>query len=74
MDLIRKMAEKQGEKCELKHESVKAAAESMGINNLSEEAASLLAEDATYRIKQARRQSRYDFEIRLKSGQSCIMI
>jgi len=46
------MAEKQGEKCELKHESVKAAAESMGINNLSEEAASLLAEDATYRIKQ----------------------
>lgn len=46
------MAEKQGEKCELNHESVKAAAESMGINNLSEEAASLLAEDATYRIKQ----------------------
>ena len=46
------MADKQGEKCELNHESVKAAAESVGINNISEEASSLLAEDATYRIKQ----------------------
>ena len=64
------MAEKQGEKCELKHESVKAAAESMGINNLSEEAASLLAEDATYRIKQASHQSRFNAKIRQKSGES----
>jgi len=46
------MADKQLEKSELHSDSVKAAAESMGINNLSEEAASLLTEDATYRIKQ----------------------
>ena len=46
------MADKQMEKLELHTDSVKAAAESMGINNLSDYAASLLAEDATYRIKQ----------------------
>ena len=46
------MADKQMEKLELHTDSVKAAAESMGINNLSDDAASLLAEDATYRIKQ----------------------
>ena len=46
------MADKQAEKSELHTDSVKAAAESIGINNLSEDAASLLAEDATYRIKQ----------------------
>ena len=46
------MAEKQPEKSELHTDSIKAAAESMGINNLSEDAASLLADDATYRIKQ----------------------
>ena len=48
------MAEKPGEKSELNPDSVKAAAESMGINNLSEDAASLLAEDATFRMKQVR--------------------
>ena len=48
------MADKQMEKLELHTDSVKAAAESMGINNLSDDAASLLSEDTTYRIKQVR--------------------